>query len=239
MSQQHKLDQIAAQPLPEEEIAAYLTENPDFFERHGKVLVNLRLPHATTGATISLVERQISMLRQKNDQLQRNLKNFVNVAKHNDVLAEKIHRLALAFMSVHGIGERIERLETSLREDFMAQRAALVLFEAPTNVKLPSGFVVVHKRDDEALKPFAAFINARKTRCGPLRERQKQLLFGVDDEALGSAAMVPLGGGGKIGFLVIGNRDRNYFNPGERTDFLDRMGDLVAAALDSGLTPSG
>ena len=239
MSQQHKLDHIAAQASAEDEVAAYLTENPDFFERHGKLLVSMRLPHATTGATISLVERQMSMLRQKNDQLQRNLKSLISVAKQNDVLAEKIHRLALAFMSVHGFAERIDLLETSLREDFTAQRAALVLFDAPTGVKLPSGFVIVASRDDETLKPFAAFINAHKTRCGPLRERQKQFLFGIDDEALGSAAMVPLGVAGKIGFLVIGNRDRNYFNPGERTDFLDRMGELVAAALQSGLTPGG
>jgi uncharacterized protein len=233
MSQQHKLERSAPPTLSEDDIAAYLSNHPEFFERYPRVLARLRLPHATNSATVSLVERQIAVLRDKNDQLQRSLKNLVTVAKHNDALVGKIHRLGLALLSVPWLEERLETLERALREDFAAERATLVLFRSSAVASLEpmSGFVVVTDRDDEALKPFSTLLNSGKTRCGALRDRQKAYLFGSEGDGLGSAAMVPLGKGASLGFLAIGNRDRDYFNPGERTDFLDRLGELVTTAL--------
>jgi uncharacterized protein YigA (DUF484 family) len=237
MSHQHKLEQRATPTISEDDIAEYLSNHPDFFERHMRVLARLRLPHATNGATVSLVERQITVLREKNDQLQRSLKNLVTVAKHNDALVGKIHRLALALISVPSIAARLDKLEHALREDFAAERAMLVLFEsAPAVAKIDPmpGFLIIADRDDDALKPFSTLIKSGKTRCGPLRERQQQYLFGTDGDALGSAAMVPLGKATSLGFLAIGNRNRDYFNPGERTDFLDRLGELIATAIQHG-----
>jgi uncharacterized protein len=236
MSQQHKLERPESASLSEDDIAAYLSNHPEFFERYPRVLARLRLPHATNGATVSLVERQITVLREKNDQLQRSLKNLVTVAKHNDALVGKIHRLGLALLTVTSVDARLETLEHALREDFAAERAVLVLFSAaqlPLIRPLP-GFVITADRDDEALKPFSTLLNSGKTRCGALRDRQKAFLFGAHGDPLGSAAMVPLGKSASLGFLAIGNRDRDYFNPGERTDFLDRLGELVATALVHG-----
>jgi uncharacterized protein YigA (DUF484 family) len=67
-----------------------------------------------------------------------------------------------------------------------------------------------------------------------LRERQKDFLFGDEGAALASAAMVPLGERAERGFLVIGNRDKDHFNPSGRTDFLERLGELVTIALGNG-----
>ena len=236
MSHQHKLEQTPTPSLSEADIAEYLNSHPDFFERHSRVLARLRLPHATNGATVSLVERQIMVLRQRNDQLQRSLQNLVAVAKQNDALVEKIHRLGIALLAVPAVAGRLDRLEHALREDFAAERAVLVLFESPGLAALPPmpRFLIVANRDDNELKPFGMLLKAGKTRCGPLRERQKAYLFGADGDALASAAMVPLGPSASIGFLAIANRDRDHFNPGERTDFLDRLGELVATAVQPG-----
>ena len=241
MSQQHKLERNATPALSEDDVAEYLSNHPDFFERHTRTLTRMRVPHMTNGATVSLVERQIAALRQKNDRLERSLKNLVTVAKHNDALVEKIHRLGLALLRVPTIAGRLETLEHALREDFSAERAVLVLFESAPLAGMGSmpGFLMISRREDEALKPFATFIKSAKTRCGPLRERQKAYLFGQDGEALGSAAMVPLGKAARLGFLAIGNRDREYFNPGERTDFLDRLGELVTTAVEHGQPAHG
>ena len=73
-------------------------------------------------------------------------------------------------------------------------------------------------------------LRAAKPRCGPLRDRQKSI-FDRDADAMRSAAFVPLGAGAGLGFLIIGSRDPEHFHPGKRTDFLVRLGDLVAAAL--------
>ena len=89
-------------------------------------------------------------------------------------------------------------------------------------------------KDDEALKPFGAFLRAARPRCGPLRDRQRELIFGRDADTIASAALVPLGAGAKRGFLVIGSRDADHFHPGKRMDFLSRLGELVAVAIETG-----
>jgi uncharacterized protein YigA (DUF484 family) len=197
----------------------------------------MRLPHAPSGATISLVERQISMLRQKNDKLQRNLKDLVAVAKQNDVIVANIHKLGLGFLRESSRAERIEQLETSLREDFGAHRAIVVLFEQPGDAGHDS-FVRYTSRDDAQLQPFSTFLNSGKTRCGLLREKQKQYLFGDEGDMLGSAAMVPLGERASRGFIVIGNRSKDHFNPSGQTDFLERLGELITTAITDEPTAS-
>jgi uncharacterized protein len=229
---QRKSDVALADSFSEESIAEYLRSHPDFFDRHATVLLRLRLPHDTGGTAISLVERQVSMLRERNGKLERQLKDFVAVAKLNDALVEKLHQLSLTLIATRGLAARLEHLETSLREDFLAERAALVLF-ADTVAGLESnGFLRVVGREDALPKAFSGFLRAARPRCGALPERQKALLFERDADSVGSAAMVPLIGADVVrGFLTIGSRDPGHFHPGKRMDFLTRLGELLSVAL--------
>ena len=86
MSQQ-KSGAVVGDSFPEADVVAYLRSHPDFFERHTPLLLRLKLPHETGPATISLVERQVAMLRQRSSELERQLKNFLSVAKANEALA--------------------------------------------------------------------------------------------------------------------------------------------------------
>jgi uncharacterized protein YigA (DUF484 family) len=233
---QQETNAQAEEAVNEQEVADYLRAHPTFFERHQPLLLRLKLPHESGPATVSLVERQIAMLRQRNAELERQLKDLVAVAKANNALVDNIHALAVKLMGVSGTDELLDRLETSLREDFGAERAVLVLFPSDPSAaaaKAP-GFVKHIDRDDPALKPFAVFLKSARPRCGPLRDRQKAVLFDRDAEAIVSAAVVPLGRSGELGFLTIGSRDPNHFHAGQRVDFLARLGELIGIALESG-----
>jgi uncharacterized protein len=227
---QHKSGAVNAEAFSEDAIADYLRRHPDFFERHIGLLPSLRLPHRTGGA-ISLVERQVALLRQRNAQLERQLKDFVAVAKSNDALVEKIHQLGMRLMRTTDVALRLEQLETSLREDFSAERALLVLFaeHSPAGAER-KGFVKRIGLDDPAVRPFSSFLRAGRPRCGLLRDRQKSI-FERDAESMCSAAFIPLGKESSLGFLVIGSRDPDHFHPGKRIDFLSRLGELVSVAL--------
>ena len=218
--------------VSEDSIVAYLKSHPDFFERHAPLVLGLKLPHRAGGASISLVERQVAMLRQRNAQLERQLKDLVAVAKQNDVLVEKIHQLCLKLMRAPTLPQRLERLETGLREDFAAERAVLVLFPDAPAEAVRDGFVRRLGAEDLDVRPFAAFLRAAKPRCGPLRDRQKTI-FDRDADVISSAALVPLGPESRLGFLIIGSRDPDHFHPGKRMDFLARLGEVLAVALRS------
>jgi uncharacterized protein YigA (DUF484 family) len=233
MSQQHS-GAVVGTPLTdaisEESIADYLKSHPDFFERHAPLVLGLKLPHRAGGASISLVERQVAMMRQRNGQLERQLKDLVAVAKQNDALVEKIHQLCLKLMRSPTLTQRLERLETGLREDFAAERAVLVLFPDAPAAAVREGFVRRMGVDDPDVRPFATFLRAAKPRCGPLRDRQKNI-FERDGDTVSSAALVPLGPESKLGFLIIGNHDPDHFHPGKRMDFLARLGEVLAVAI--------
>jgi uncharacterized protein YigA (DUF484 family) len=231
MSQQ-KSGAVIGDSFPEADVVAYLRSHPDFFERHTPLLLRLKLPHETGHATVSLVERQVAMLRQRNGELERQLKNFLSVAKANDALVENIHRLSIKLLHACGIAAKLEQIENSLREDFASEHAALILFTGAALAVRP-GFARQVDADAEELKPFAAFLRAARPRCGTLRDRQKEFLFPRDADSIVSAAMVPLGEAAKLGFLAIGSRDPDHFHPGKRMDFLSRIGELIAVALES------
>jgi uncharacterized protein YigA (DUF484 family) len=216
--------------VSEDSIADYLKSHPDFFERHAPLVLGLKLPHRAGGAAISLVERQVAMLRQRNAQLERQLKDLVAVAKQNDVLGEKIHQLCLKLMRASTIAVRLEQLETGLREDFAAERAVLVLFPDALPGAVREGFVRRLDPDHADVRPFATFLGAAKPRCGPLRDRQKNI-FERDADAVTSAALVPLGVESRLGFLIIGSHDPDHFHPGKRMDFLARLGEVLAVAI--------
>ena len=218
--------------ISEQTVHDYLSAHPDFFERHSTLLSSLVLPHASGGA-VSLVERQVSVLRQKELKLERQLKELIQVARENDVLAAKIHKLTLQLLAAGDLHRTISVIEEALRSGFGADQAVLVIFGDPASfedIKVGRFFHVV-SRDDEALKPFSTFLGGTSARCGRIRDSQRSFLFRGDADEIGSAALVPLGEGSEIGFLAIGSVDSKRFHPGMSIDFLTRLGELVAGSL--------
>lgn len=231
MSTQAK-PEFVDEELSEESVCDYLAAHPDFFERNARLLGVLSLPHEA-GGTVSLVERQVSMLRQKEMKLERQLTELIQVARENDVLASKLHEFMLQLMSATNLNATIAVIEEAMRSGFGADHAILVLFGDPDSfddIDCGRFFRAIH-RQDEALGPFATFLKGRGPRCGQVRDTQLEFLFkGVADE-IGSVALVPLGKKAEIGFLAIGSTDADRFHPGMSIDFLSRVSDLVSGAL--------
>lgn len=223
--------QVAYPDIAEESIADYLRSHPDFFERNLSLLSGLRLPHHTTGGAISLVERQVDVLRQRNTAMEARLKELVHVARNNDRLAGRIHSLALLLMRSQSREDVIDILDEQLRDGFSVDQASLVLFDSvPGLAKGHSQFVRVVNREDPAVGPFKSFLQSSAPRCTRVRDTQRDFLFGRDAE-INSMALVPLGPKSAYGFLAIGNRDPDHFHPAKSIDLLARLGELAACAL--------
>ena len=220
--------------LDEGTVAEFLQNSPDFFERNAGLLAKLRLPHLRNeGSTVSLVERQIEVLRDRNQALERKLKELIDVARSNDALADRIHRLSQRLIRAHDLLQSVNAIETSLREDFGAMHVVLVLFtEAARALKSDAPLFLRSDRPDSPdMRTFESLLQSGKPRCGQIRDSQREFLFGADTVAIGSVALAPLGPKGHIGLLAIGASDAERFHPGMSTDFLSRISDLVAFAL--------
>jgi uncharacterized protein YigA (DUF484 family) len=231
MSTQAK-PEFREEELSEQAVRDFLAAHPDFFERHSTLLSSLNLPHASGGA-VSLVERQVSVLRQRELKLERQLKELISVARENDLLAAKMHKLTLQLLAADQLGTTISALEEALRSGFKADQAVLVLFGDPDAFDdIDAGrFLRVIERGDASLGPFGTFLEGSNARCGRIRDSQRDFLFRQDANEIGSAALVPLGERSKIGFLAVGSNDSSRFHPGMSIDFLTRLGELVAGSL--------
>lgn len=231
MSTQPERNYIDETPS-EQAVHDFLQDHPDFFERHPALLSQLELSHAS-GDAVSLVERQVSVLRQKDLKLERQLKELLSVARENDVLAAKIHELAMQLLDASTLADTVAVIEEAMRAGFNADHAVLVLFAEPDTVTDIKGgrFFRATRRDDDALKPFATFLESSAPRCGKVRDTQLDYLFRDDASEVGSVAMLPLGDQCRVGFLGVGSADADRFHPGMSIDFLTRVGQLVAAAL--------
>jgi uncharacterized protein YigA (DUF484 family) len=219
--------------LDDASVSGYLEAFPEFFERNPQLLQRIRLPDARGGgSTVSLLEKQVDVLRERNRLLERKLAEFIDVARGNDELAAKIHRLTTRLVHARGLGRVVDAVEASLREDFDVQRAVLVLFrEDAALAARESPFIRLAERQGADMRSFETLFAGDKPRCGQVRDSQRDYLFGEGVVDVGSVALVPLGPGGNLGLLACGATDSQRFNPTVSTDFLARIGELIAAAL--------
>ena len=219
--------------VDEAAVASYLSATPEFFDRHAQLLAKIRLPDSRGGAsTVSLLERQVEVLRERNRQLERKVKDFVDVARENDALGTRVLAMARRLIAAPDRAAAIVAIESALREDFGAGQSVLVL----TALRAPEGmpesrFLRIVRAEAPELRSFDTLFSAGKPRCGQLRDSQREFLFGADAGGIGSVALVPLGTKGDLGLLACGSNDSQRFNPTMSTDFLAHIGELIAAAL--------
>jgi uncharacterized protein YigA (DUF484 family) len=220
----------SAIPLTEEEIAAWLTANPDFFQHQRELLASLRLPHASGGA-VSLIERQIELLREKVHTAESRLAELVSIARANEQLAATIHQFTRRVMRAPTRRAVLEEMEAAFRENFDVSQTVLLLFGNPGANIDDLRFVREVAATDSNLAGFETLLSSGRPRCGQIRDTQRDFIFGSDSNAIGSVALVPLMGEPPLGLLVLGSHNRERFHPGMSTDFLGHLGELIADAL--------
>ncbi len=226
---------VEAEPLAETSVADYLQQHPDFFERHAGVLARLKLPHGRGATTVSLVERQVTVLREKNALFEQRLHDLIEVGRANDALTQKIHSLACRLMKAKTPATVLDALESSLREDFGATQWLLVTSRTEFAPLAESTSHIRSVQDGATeLRMFDTLFESGRPRCGQIRDTQRDYLFGPGTDEIGSAALVPLGKNIQQGcLLAIGSPDTERFHPGMSTDYLARIGELVAAAIEA------
>ena len=219
--------------VAEEQIAEHLGAHPEFFERHPGVLARLQLPHQRGSAAISLVERQVLVLREKHAALELKLRELIENGRANDAIADRMHRLTRRLLRARDFGAVIAGLETSLREDFGASRWVLLLTDLSLTglAGLQNPHVRVVPRGSAELKIFETFFESGRPRSGQIRDTQRDYLFGGEGSTVGSTVLVPLGERGSLGLVAIASHDTERYLPTMSTDFLIRIGEILTEAI--------
>lgn len=206
-------------------VAAYLQEHPDFFSQREELLLSLRIPHQR-GDSISLVERQLELLRSRNIEMRHRLSQLMDVARDNDRLFEKNRRLNLALMDATSLEELVIAVEDSLRQDFQVPFVSLVLFG---DNPMPVGRWV---SSADAQRALGGLLTEGKTVSGSLREHELDFLFGEEQrKQIGSTAVVALNHLGLHGVLAIASRDPQHYKSSVGTLFLGYIAEVLGRVL--------
>jgi len=220
----------AMNPITEDDIANYLANSPDFFERHAQLLAAVHLTSPHGNRAVSLQERQAEMLREKIKALEHRIMDMVRHGNENMVISERIHRWARNLLLVQSTRALPATLVAELQNQFMVPQVALKVWDVDARY---AGDSYAQGVSDDA-RSFASSLT--QPYCG-LASGLEAVGWLPEPATAMSIALIPLrtgpadGAGPAFGMLVLASPDPQRFQSGFATDFLERIAELASAAL--------
>ena len=201
----------------------YLIDHPTFFEDNPDVLEAINVSH-DSGKAISLVERQITVMRDKNKALSGQLEQLIETAKNNDQLLAKTNQLVLKLIQAEDLNSLITVLDTSLKNDFNTEFYSLTLIDKGLFTSKTAANLV---SEEEAKSKISSLLSAQKAVSGVLREEQINFLFEQSANNIASVIALPLNSSEPFGILALGSSDADFYSHDIGTVFFDYIGALL------------
>ena len=217
-------------PLSEADIAEYLINTPEFFQRHAEVLGSITIASPHGARAVSLHERQTELLREKIKGLEQRVMDMVRHGNENAAIAQKIHEWACTLARAIDPADLPQVAADGIQARFDVPQAALRVWGvAPQHQSAAFASGV-----SEDTRAFATSLTMPF--CGPNLGFEATAWL-PQPEVVQSMALLPLREGTidsttpAFGLLVLGSPDPHRFDATMGTEFLSRMAELASAAL--------
>ncbi len=221
---------MTIQGITEDDIANYLANTPGFFERHAELLGTVQLTSPHGQRAVSLQERQMEMLREKNKGLERKIIEMIRYGQDNVAIADRLHRWTASLLLTANAADLPGVLIEQLQHEFLIPQAALRVWGVDrAYVELSSASPV-----SEDAKSFATSLT--QPYCG-MNSGFEAASWLEDSSVVMSVALIPLRVPGSLddsaafGLLVLGSPDPTRYSADMGTEFLARLGEVASAAL--------
>ena len=214
-------------PITEDDIANYLANSPDFFERHAQLLAAVQLTSPHGNRAVSLQERQAEMLREKIKALEHRLMDMVRHGTENVMTADRLQRWTRGLLNFRNARELPWHIINELHSQFMVPQTGIKLWDLHGDYAGEE----YAKNVSEDVKAFATSLTAPY--CG-LNAGFEAAGWLNDARAAVSMALIPLRpepGAPAFGLLVLASPDAHRYHAEMGTDFLERIAELSSAAL--------
>ena len=213
----------------EEAVSRYLEDNPEYFERRPDILAAIRLPHVERGKAVSLIERQVQVLRDRNLAVQQQLRELVTLARENDILSERLHRFAVAMVDSASLDDVLDTAKDMLRQEFKLDAVVILLNAEAGNHHGRPEFVVA---GDDKFQALIKQCSPKVPVCGGKYTAETMAyLFSELASEIKSTALIALKDPVREGLLCMGSRDPHRFHPEMGTVYLIRLGELLMRAV--------
>ena len=199
--------------LNPKDVEEFLRAHPNFLQDRPGLLAVLNLPHGGEGA-VSLVERQVSVLRQRNIVSRQQINALSDIGRENDRLLEATRRTVLALLAGTNRQELAQIWLVQVTNTFKAELGALIWITGEPN-------------SNSAESVADKLIGQGESFSGVLRPEEMNALF-ASDAPQGSAALSPIRNGSDIlGVLAVGARDSARYRQEDGTIFLEYLAEVI------------
>lgn len=210
-----------------EQVSSYLRSFPHFFEQHASLLAEIYLPSPHGKGAISLAERQQLAQRDKIHALENKLSHLISYAEENDATSKKIHDFSVNLLNSKNFEAVQAAIIQCMQEDFLVNESAIRIWANPNHSETPKEFTPENK-------DFIEWVNnLTRPYCGEKPDIAKELF----DDKLQSFVLIPLYKNDEekqtFGVLILGSEDAQHFKSDMGVMYLERIGDLVSAALSA------
>ena len=225
-------------PSPEvptaDAVAAYLRTHPDFFDGRESLLAELELPHGSRGS-VSLVERQVALLRERNIDTRRRLNELLRNARSNHRIFEQTLEITGSLLEAEELATLLRRFEDGVVEGFELDAVRLsVVAREPQPQAVHAALPVLEAGDAEAT--IGGLLRSGRIVCGVLREAELAFLFPDAQGSVASAAVLPVAVPGGTLVVALGSSDPRHFGPDMGTLFLRFLGETLGRLATRMLT---
>lgn len=213
--------------LHADDVAAWLADHPQFFASRDALLADLVLPNAT-GDAVSLVERQLAVLRDRNAELHRRLQQLMETARANHRIFERTLEITAALLDASDGADLVRRLAEGLRSGFDVDATAVRVVDLGALTGTLAADAVDATSAGEAV---GSLLRPGQVFCGVLRDTELAFLFGPGADRVASAAVMPVELPGGVVVIALGSADADHFRPDMGTLFLRFLGDTLRQRL--------
>ena len=212
---------LPSEMLSADDVASFLMQHPDFFEDRKELLETLEIPHGGVGS-VSLVERQVNVLRERNIAMRSRLAELTHNAETSEAILEALQRMILAVLQCPEVAHLGSTIETGLLDFFGVEYASHVWL-TPASESL--GEVVTCAADRQNM--VESLLRRQRAYSGVFRGDEMSAMFpGCASEV--SAAIAPLHLNGiLIGAIGVGSSDVNRYDSSVGTLFLENLAEVV------------
>lgn len=227
MTTTHEDNPAAQEEISAEQVTSYLRSHPKFFEQYASLLTEITLPSPHGSGVISLGERQQLAQRDKIRVLESLMEQMIANAEGNEATSLKVHQFCLKLLEQQSFSALKQLIAETLRTDFNVTESLIRIWVKPSNSAIAGDAVFTHVSDE-----FNDWvISLQQPHCG----NKPQVATGLLDSNLKSFAFIPLYKNAAdqhaFGVLMLGAEDPQRFKADMGTLYLDRIGELIAAAL--------
>ena len=213
-------------PITAEQVTAFLGENPNFFKINPQLIADLNFPNET-GAAVSLIQRQVELLREHHKTTRQRLIELSAIAKTNEALLGRIEKLTVATASSSTVDQALNELRRIIVDEFGLDAVYFILSQGYWDDSDPNIIALTQER----LGDLRNSVYNLPTFIGRPGTKLRETALEGRESTTASIAMTRLKYQGLDAYLLIGSSDPEHFRADQGSEFVRFIGEYMQSLL--------